>query len=60
MQQISREYRATTCGMSDEKKKELQNDLLETFGHLLEIDQIAQSPVSRIKTVNKFLLKTVC
>ena len=50
MQQISHEYRATTCGMSDEKKKELENDLLETFGHLLKIDQMDQSPVLRIKT----------
>jgi len=59
MQEVAHEYWAKTCGMSEEKKKELQNNLLETFGHLLEIDQMAQSPVSKLKTVNKFLLKTV-
>ena len=59
MQEVAHEYWAKTRGMSEEKKKELQNNLLETFGHLLEIDQMAQSPVSKLKTVNKFLLKTV-
>ena len=43
MQEVAHEYQAKTRGMSEEKKKELQNNLLETFGHLLEIDQMAVS-----------------
>jgi len=59
MQEILQQYRMATRDMSHEAKKELQSELLQTFGHLLVDEQIAQSPVAKMKTVQKYVLKTV-
>ena len=57
MQEILQQYRMATCDMSHEAKKELQSDLLQKFGHLLVDEQMAQSPVVKMKTVQNMCLK---
>jgi len=51
-------YHDITKDLTPEEKVQMQKDLLQFTGHLMDDENQAQSTVAKLKTVNKYLLKT--
>ena len=59
MQTVSGIYHDITKDLTPEEKAEMQKDLLDFAAHSISEDHQPRSVVVKLKTVNKYLLKTV-
>jgi len=59
MQTMSAIYRDITKDLTPEEKAQMQKDLLDFTAHSIGEDHQPRSVVVKLKTVNKYLLKTV-
>ena len=59
IQTVSAIYHDITKDLTPEEKVQMQKDLLQFTGNSMDDEHQARSAVAKLKTVNKYLLKTV-